>query len=236
MDPASLIPSPDTLPVHWVWLQLPLTLTTFLHLVAMNVVIGLACIDFVTVARSAPDSLPLRDDIVRAFPFTIAFAINFGVAPLLFVQALYGQFFYTSSILMGSYWLAIVPLLLMAYAAAYLAYFDKGGFGRGTLVLGAAALSLMVIAFFFTSNISLMQMPSSWGRYFVDRNGWLINTPDPALLPRYLYFAASGVALGGMAVAWRWRGQGPRPVVSGRFFGGKILPLIGADPDNIPFR
>lgn len=201
MDPASLIPSPDAIPVHWVWLQIPLTATTFLHFVAMNIVLGLACIGLCTVVKGDPESGSLRDAIVQAIPFTMAFAINFGVAPLLFLQALYGQFFYTSSILMGSYWLAIVPLLIMSYGAAYLAYFNKGDFGRGPLFIGIAALSLMAVAFFFSNNISLMQMPASWEGYFADRNGWLLNTADPALIPRYLHFAASAVAMGGLAIA-----------------------------------
>lgn len=201
MNPASLIPSPDAIPVHWFLLQLPLTITTFLHLVAMNVVLGLACIGLSTAVKGGADTVPLRDSIAQAFPFTIAFAINFGVAPLLFVQALFGQFFYSSSILMGSYWLAIVPMLIVTYVAAYLIYFHNDGFSRGPLFIGVAALLLMAIAFLFSNNVSLMQMPSSWGQYFMDRNGWLLNTADPALVPRYLHFVASGVAMGGMAIA-----------------------------------
>lgn len=201
MDPASLIPSPDAIPVHWLWLQLPLTVTTFLHLVAMNVVLGLSCIGLTIAVKGDPECVPLRDAIARTFPFTIAFAINFGVAPLLFLQTLYGQFFYTSSILMGSYWLAIVPLLIITYGAAYIAYFNDDSFGRGPLFIGIATLFLLIVAFLFTNNISLMQMPTSWVEYFTNRSGWQINTADPTLVPRYLHFAASGVAMGGMAIA-----------------------------------
>ncbi len=47
-------------------------------------------------------------------PLVIAFAVNFGVAPLLFLQVLYGHFIYTSSILMGIFWISIIPALIIA--------------------------------------------------------------------------------------------------------------------------
>jgi hypothetical protein len=65
------------------------------------------------------------------------FSVNFGVAPLLFVQVLYGHFFYASSILMAVFWLAVIPLLIAAYYAAYLYGFRFGALGRaGAAVIG----------------------------------------------------------------------------------------------------
>lgn len=50
-------------------------------------------------------------------PSVTAYAITLGVAPLLFVQLLYGQFFYSSSALrLGWAWLALIGLLLVVYA------------------------------------------------------------------------------------------------------------------------
>ncbi|MDP2104816.1 MAG: hypothetical protein Q8J76_02385, partial [Desulfobulbaceae bacterium] len=90
---------------------------------------------------------------------------------------------------------------MVSYVAAYIAYFSNDGYGRGPLFIGIAAGALLVIAFLFSNNISLMQMPISWGRYFDDRNGWLLNIADPSLVPRYLHFVASGLAMGGLAIA-----------------------------------
>lgn len=74
----------------------------------------------------------------------VAFTVNFGVAPLLFVQVLYGHLFYASSILMAVFWLAVIPLLIAAYYAAYLYGFRFGVLGRA----GAAAIGGLFVALF----------------------------------------------------------------------------------------
>jgi hypothetical protein len=119
MDALSLIPVPDAIPVHWFWLHLLLTLTTFLHFVAMNIMLGTGFIAFSSPFWRSSEIMPLNAHIARTLPYSIAFTINLGVAPLLFLQVLYGQFLYTSSILMAVYWLSIVGLLIITYYAAY---------------------------------------------------------------------------------------------------------------------
>ena len=202
MDAASLIPSPDTLQVHWFWLQLLLTLTTFLHFVAMNIMLGTGFIAFSSPFWRGSDVMPLNAHIARTLPYSLAFTINLGVAPLLFLQVLYGQFFYTSSILMAVYWLAIIGLLIASYYAAYVYRLrkDKGGLGR--LYIGVSILLLLGVTFLFNNNISIMQMPEVWTHYFSDRTGWLLNFKDRSLVPRFLHFVASAVAMGGLAIAF----------------------------------
>lgn len=201
MDIAALIPTPDAIPVHWLWLQLFLTSTTFLHLVAMNLMLGTAFIALATPPGVAGSVVALRRDIGRTLPYTIAATINLGVAPLLFLQVLYGQFFYTSTVLMAAYWLAIVALLFGAYVAAYLFTIRHETLGQGRLYIGTTVALLALVAFFFTNNLSLMQLPSSWPAWFNCRSGLLLNLSDPALLPRYLHFMASAVAVGGLGIA-----------------------------------
>jgi hypothetical protein len=201
MDAVSLIPTPDALQVHWFWLHLLLTLTTFLHFVAMNIMLGAGFIAFAAPFWRGNDVLPLNAHIAKTLPYSIAFTINLGVAPLLFLQVLYGQFLYTSSVLMAVYWLSIIGLLIISYYAAY-AYRlidDKSGLSR--LFIGAALLLLLGVAFLFSNNVSIMQMPEVWSSYFSDRTGWLLNFSDPALIPRYLHFIASAVAIGGLGIA-----------------------------------
>jgi hypothetical protein len=201
MDPVSLIPTPDAIPVHWFWLHLLLTVTTFLHFVAMNIMLGTGFIAFSLPFWRGDDVMPLNAHIARTLPYSIAFTINLGVAPLLFLQVLYGQFFYTSSILMGVYWLSIFGILIVSYYAAYIYRLvdDRGGMGR--LYITAAVLLLLIVSILFSNNVSLMQMPEVWTGYFSDRTGWILNFSDPALLPRYLHFMASAVAMGGLAIA-----------------------------------
>ena len=200
MDPASLIPTPDAIPVHWFWLQLLLTVTTFLHFMAMNIMLGSGFIAF-----AAPyfrdDVLPMNRAIAKTLPISIAFTINLGVAPLLFVQVLYGQFLYTSSILMAVFWLSIVGMLILSYYAVYIYTLNNDKLGLGRLTISLAVLLLLGVGFLFCNNLSIMQMPETWVNYFNDRSGWLLNLGAPALVPRYLHFVASAVAIGGLAIA-----------------------------------
>ena len=145
--------------------------------------------------------MPLNAHIAKTLPYSIAFTINLGVAPLLFLQVLYGQFFYTSSILMGVYWLSIFGILIVSYYAAYAYRLADDRTGMGRLYIAAAVLLLLAVSFLFSNNVSIMQMPEVWTSYFSDRTGWLLNFSDPVLLPRYLHFMASAVAIGGLAIA-----------------------------------
>jgi hypothetical protein len=201
MDVVSLIPTPDAIPVHWFWLHLLLTLTTFLHFVAMNIMLGSGFIAFTAPFWRGNDVMPLNAHIAKTLPYSIAFTINLGVAPLLFLQVLYGQFLYTSSILMAVYWLSIVGMLIVSYYAAYIYRLIDDRAGMGRLFIGASLLLLLGVSFLFSNNISIMQMPEVWSNYFSDRTGWLMNLNDSALIPRYLHFVASAVAIGGLAIA-----------------------------------
>jgi hypothetical protein len=201
MEAVSLIPSPDALQVHWFWLHLLLTLTTFLHFIAMNIMLGTAFIAFSLPFWRGNVVMPLNAHISRTLPYSIAFTINLGVAPLLFLQVLYGQFLYTSSILMAVYWLSIVGLLIASYYAAYIYRFIDDRSSMGRLYIGAAVLLLLGVSFLFSNNVSIMQLPEVWVGYFTDPSGWLLNFSDPALIPRYLHFIASAVAIGGLAIA-----------------------------------
>jgi hypothetical protein len=52
-----------------------------------------------------------------------------------------------------------------------------------------------------------MQLPDTWVRYFSGGQGWQLNFVDPTLIPRFLHFIASAVAIGGLAVAFYYEYQ-----------------------------
>ena len=202
MDPAFLIPTPDTIPAPWGFFEVLLILTFFTHLVFMNAMLGSAMIALVREMRAQPTDPPPCRDIAGQLPYTIAFAVNFGVAPLLFLQVLYGHFIYTSSILMGVYWLSIIGLLILAYSSAYL--YKMAGDLPATSRKRALATSLVLlltIAFLFVNNITLMQSPQIWAAYFHRPGGTFLNLADPTLLPRYLHFVVASAAIGGLFLA-----------------------------------
>ena len=200
MIPAHLIPTPDPLQVSWGWFQLLLSATLLLHILAMNIMLGWAIITFCN--HAFRQSIPAENQLIsKKLPFTIAFTVNFGVAPLLFLQVLYGHFMYTSSVLMAVFWLSIVALLILAYSAAYIynLQFTRLS-GLHTLISGMIALLLLIIVFFFTNNMSLMVNPESWVRYFDHPQGMLLNFADSTLLPRFLHSVFASVAVGGLSL------------------------------------
>lgn len=206
-----LIPTPDTIPVAWGWFEFLLLLTLPLHLLCMNMLLGFSGISLYSRLRGDDASRRLAFELARVLPFLVAFTVNFGVAPLLFNQVLYGQFLYVSSILMAAFWLAVIPLLIFAYYSIYLYDFRFRSLGRaGAIFIGLALLAIVLIAFIFTNNMSLALEPVRWTAYFRNASGTLLNLGDPTLFPRFLHFVVGGFAIGGLAVAvfarfWRQR-------------------------------
>ncbi len=202
MDLASLIPTPDTIPAHWGWFQFFLMLTFFLHLLFMNVMLGSGIIILINEIFTPALPSPIYRDMGRKLPTVIAFAVNFGVAPLLFLQVLYGQFMYTSSVLMAVWWLSVVGALIISYACAYFHAFRFDILGKNRpKVMGLAVFLLLAISFIFSNNMTLMLRPDFWPAYFDNPTGWLLNLQDPTLLPRWLHFVTASLAVGGLFIA-----------------------------------
>ncbi len=200
MDAAQLIPTPDVLQVPWGWFQVLLTVTFFLHLVVMNILLGCAIIAFFRHVAGKPTDI--NKAISKKLPVTVAFAVNFGVAPLLFLQVLYGHFMYASSVLMAVYWLSIFAILIFSY---YGTYVYSMNFDRienfHTLLTGFIATTLLAVAFIVTNNFSLMTNISAWPQYFDNPEGLLLNFSDPTLYPRFLHSVLGAIAVGGISIA-----------------------------------
>lgn len=202
MDPTRLIPAAPPIPVEWGWLYLFQVLTFFVHILVMNVMLGSAIIALVHHLRGRKESEALTRTISVKLPFTVAFAVNFGVAPLLFIQVLYGQFLYSSSVLMAVYWLAVVGLVIAAYASAYVYDFRYASLdGLKTVFIAVTAVCLLIVAFIFTNNMTLMLSPENWAAHLDNPRGTLLNLHDPTILPRFLHIVASSTALAGLALA-----------------------------------
>ena len=202
MDPSLLIPTPDSIPAHWGWLHFFFILTFVLHLLFMNAMLGSGIIALVKSLKGTRQDLPIAKEISLKLPYTIAFTINMGVAPLLFIQVLYGNFIYTSSVLMGWYWLSIIGIVIIAYYSAYLFDFKFDTLGSSRSIFIAVCVILMLLtAFLFTSNITLMLTPEKWTRYFSNAGGTILNLSEPTLIPRYLHFVCASIAVGGLFLA-----------------------------------
>ncbi len=201
-----IIPSPDALPLPgpvWLFKSL-LHLTFFLHLLAMNFLLGGAVIALVNRLRGGDEGHALARWIEGKLPTTMALTVTLGVAPLLFVQVVYGQLLYTSSVLMAWPWWFVVPVLIVAYYSAYTLSF------RGERYAGALRglswvlmLGLLYVSHIYVHNMSLAIRPEAWAAiYHGDPSGMNLNYGDPSFWPRWLHFLLAAIAVAGLAIGW----------------------------------
>ena len=200
-DPAGL-PAP-------VWLLTFLLVFTFtLHLLFMNTVLGGAAVCLwanwrARRGRRSPDYAALAHAVARVLPVATAFAITTGVAPLLFTQLLYGQLFYTSSVLMAWPWLASVGLLLAGYYANYGIFASRPATSRAVWLAVASVLLFAGIGFLLTNNMTLMLRPEQHAPlYFASDAGLHTNVSDLWVWPRFAHMLVGSMAVTGLVVAW----------------------------------
>ncbi len=104
-----------------VWLlKLLHVVTLALHFVAVEMLLGGLLVAVVlSLFRSSPHAGVAARALARRLTVVMTFVINLGVPPLLFAQVLYGRALYTSSVLIGLYWIAIIPVLMLTYWLLY---------------------------------------------------------------------------------------------------------------------
>ena len=96
--------------------------TLMVHIVFMNYVLaGSAYLAFDTVLQgNGKSENPIAALLRDWMPFMISAAITAGIAPLLFLQILYQQHFYTANLLLFYRWMVILPVMLVGFYLAYL--------------------------------------------------------------------------------------------------------------------
>lgn len=126
---------------------------------------------------------PLAKILREWMPFVLSAAITAGVAPLLFVQIIYRREFYTSNLLLGWRWMAVVPVLIVGF---YLLYVVKSKVistwklpFRIAVVAGVSACFLFV-AFCWTTNHLLAINESRWATVY--ESGSVVASVGPLLL------------------------------------------------------
>jgi len=219
MSPESLIPAVDGagLPAP-VWLfHLLLVFTFFLHMVFMNLTLGGTWLAAIAHALSGGQSSDPRGVLARRMmavnSYGISLTITTGVAPLLFIQLLYQQFFYAATILIGGMWFAFLILLILGYYSAYL-YKFRGAPARGTgggVWLWSSALLFSVIGATHVAAHLVHAQPGSW--VAIAANPWIV-LADPTFVPRLLHYLLAGIAFSGLVMAWwavRQLGRGVEP-------------------------
>ncbi|GIX01529.1 MAG: hypothetical protein KatS3mg112_0466 [Thermogutta sp.] len=114
VDPATLGP----LPAPFWFIQFFKVLGFILHMVPMNLWFAGMFLTLVLYRREGP-ARHWAERMATLMPVIIAFGVNFGIVPLLFIQVAYPWAFYPATILTAWFWLAIIGLLLVAYYGVY---------------------------------------------------------------------------------------------------------------------
>jgi len=216
--PGMSIPAPYWLftLLHW--------LTFALHLIAMNILFGGAL--FLLLAR--PQSL--RDELLPAvtsfLPTVMAAAITLGVAPLLFLQVIYGRFFYSASIVSAWNWFLIIPVLIVVYYLLYLVAMNRRiSPGTKFKLLILAVIGFIYVSYTFTMISDLAEKPELWqALYQSSPGGFSLNPSFMETIFRWLHIATGALAVAGlfmMLMALHRKGLQSRQAILRR--GGKIF-------------
>jgi hypothetical protein len=226
MNPVIPAPVPVPLPAPAWLVQVLLVFTFILHLLLMNMLVGggviLALSSYLGRRDLRHRDLARRG--ARVMPPVVAFTITLGVAPLLFIQLLYGQLFYTSSVLMAWKWLAVFVFLTAAYYGIYWFNFQQAALGRRAFwVMLVTALILVHIMMTFTQNMSLLERPQDFYPRFLETPvGDYLGSFDAGTMARLAHFLVAALAVAGLGlalVARAWRGEAPELAIWARRYG-----------------
>jgi len=198
----NLYPAVDPIPLPApVWLlKLLHVVTLALHFVAVEMLLGgLMLALILSLFRSSPNAIVTARALARRLTIVMTYVINLGVPPLLFAQVLYGRALYTSSVLIGVYWIALIPTLILVYWLLY-RFTARLEAGKSAWWVGLIAWLLAgAVARTLSTNMTLMLRPEAWrSMYSASALGALLPSGDPTLTPRWLLMLAGGLLIAGL--------------------------------------
>jgi len=199
MDPHALIDTAITpgLPAPFWLIQVFKVAGFTLHMVPMNVWFAGLAVALIVQARGSEHGKRWAQRLMREMPIIVAFGVNLGIVPLLFIQVAYAKLFYPATILMAWFWLFVVLLLIPAYYGVYWYVFLLGDGRRemprrAKLIGWCTSVAFVIISFFFVNAMSLMTNVGNWGELWKSQDvggavlGLGLNLADATLWPRWL--------------------------------------------------
>ena len=208
------IPVPRDLPLP---LPLPHGLMVFLlvvsfllHIVFVNLMVGGSIVALWSElkGRKDPDYDTLAYEIAKTITVNKSLAVVLGVAPLLTINALYTLYFYSANALTGLFWIAIIPLVTLAFLLTYAHKYSwnvlRNNKPLHITLLGMAVAIFLFIPFIFLTNINLMLFPEKWNTIQGFSEALLL----PNVFPRYLHFVFASLGITGLFIFWYFGRQG----------------------------
>lgn len=158
-----------------------------------------------TLFPSRNETSPVTSTLKDWMPVMLSGAITAGVAPLLFLQILYREQFYTANLLQFQRWMAILPVLIVLF---YLLYVVKALDARRRLLQVMASLlcvgCVLFIAWSWVGNHGLsLQTQEQWTAHYDGRP-----TEQSGVLLRLMVWILMTFPALSIIVAWQRRGAG----------------------------
>ncbi len=200
-------PAIDPIPLPApVWLfKLLHTVTLALHFTAVHFLIGGLFMALVwgVVGRMRRDDTMLNASgaVTMRLPIVMAYVVNLGIPPLLFAQVLYGPALYTSSVLMGVWWISVIFLIIGAYFLLYRMVKRAEGHRAFNWMALISLIVFLKVGFIFSKNMTLMLRPDLWVEmYRSNPTGFHFHRGDPTTLPRWLFMMLGSIGMVGIGL------------------------------------
>ena len=201
MQVNTAFPAVDPIPLPApVWLMKLLHIVTLsLHFVAVEMLIGGLLLAVILSLFGGAHAHVTARALAKRLTVVMTYVINLGVPPLLFAQVLYGRALYTSSVLIGLYWISLIGILTLTYWLLY-RFSARLDAGKSAWWVGLTAWLLAgFVAQMLSTNMTLMLRPEAWhAMYAASGAGAYLPTGDPTQFPRWLLMMTGGLFFGGL--------------------------------------
>lgn len=199
---------PFGLPEATAWYTTLYVLTFALHQALMHYVLAGSLVVAWATAFPGRGAVPRHEQPLVAtlrdwMPFMLSAAITAGVAPLLFVQVLYQQQFYTANLLLSWRWMVVIPVLIVVFYLLYLLKTDlmwKWPWAVRSGIALLVAAGVVFVGFCWTANYLLSTDESAWPEVYA--TGRLPFEPA-RVIERMLVWIGGSFASLGVIVGWQ---------------------------------
>ncbi|MNK34122.1 Cytochrome c [compost metagenome] len=205
---ASTTPLPKDIPLALPlpeWLLIVILVVSFLaHIVFVNLMLGGSLLALWAQIKGLKDREydTLAHEIARTITVNKSIAVVLGVAPLLSINVLYTVYFYSANALTGLVWIAVIPLVTIAFLLTYLHKYTWKTFENNRAVhisiLAIAVVIFLFIPLIFLTNINLMLFPEKWAVV----KGFMDALALPNVFPRYFHFIFASLSVTGLFLFW----------------------------------